>query len=621
MTRMFPPDEPRGGRNVRPESAAEEAIYEALRSWLRGDAVAGDEYIIFQGLKWFSNRPNGAREPFREMDFLIVSRRYGLLIVEAKAAKIALQGKGGGKSSNLNTAHDAYFEQAKTLEDELTHFLAEAPLTCKHMAAYQIGSAVWFPFSQPWPRDEKSTRGVPNMLILDSVDLERPQAGIERTFAYLGLTDRSAWLSDEAVDALIETLNQTTLVMQARLSVRIPGAEERIHQLTLEQYEALEALSDYPRLEVRGAAGTGKTVLAYEKAFRLAREGKRVLYLCSNPALSSWLVHMREREREQRPEDAKFDIYHLEALCALAPRRGAPPLVRTGDEGLDTSRAVQAINEVAREWRKSKDRLYDAILVDEGQDFDTPLWRPLQQLLKDQRAGLLYAFYDPAQRERDDRWSVDLSGKAVIHPLVINMRNTQAIFSLIQGFYPEPEHKPTICRGEVGAPPVYLDPLDMRLVNGDEREDAALRKALHELIEVERLHPEDVLIITCRPRASEQYQPSRLYRGAGDRVFGAYTIAQSPDIDEGKIALSTIRSARGLERPAVILCELDGLRSARSQKHRAKLLYSAISRAKHKLVVIGSEAQLLGLEPAREVAREAREFTLANSSQVARWAR
>ena len=99
MTRMFPPDEPRGGRNVRSESAAEEAIYEALRSWLRGDAVAGDEYIIFQGLKWFSNRPNGAREPFREMDFLIVSRRFGLLIVEAKAAKIALQGKGGARAA------------------------------------------------------------------------------------------------------------------------------------------------------------------------------------------------------------------------------------------------------------------------------------------------------------------------------------------------------------------------------------------------------------------------------------------------------------------------------------------------------------------------------------------
>ena len=29
MTRMFPPDEPRGGRNVRPESAAEEVIIRA----------------------------------------------------------------------------------------------------------------------------------------------------------------------------------------------------------------------------------------------------------------------------------------------------------------------------------------------------------------------------------------------------------------------------------------------------------------------------------------------------------------------------------------------------------------------------------------------------------------
>jgi hypothetical protein len=273
-------------------SNAEWRIFEALclQLGVTNDSHGAhdtDEYIVFHGVKWFSTQENGGSQPYREMDFLIVSRRHGLLIVEAKAAKIALStGRGVRNATNLNVVHDAYFDQAKTLEDELTRFLAEAPLTSRHMASYRIGAAVWFPFSQPWPRDDRTTRGVPNTLILDSVDLGDPGAGLLRVYDYLGQKNGSTTLSDEAIDALIATLNKATLTMQARLSVRIPGAEERIDQLTLDQYEVLEALSDFPRLEVRGAAGTGKTVLAYEKAFRLAREGKRVLYLCSNPALS-----------------------------------------------------------------------------------------------------------------------------------------------------------------------------------------------------------------------------------------------------------------------------------------------------------------------------------------------
>jgi hypothetical protein len=598
MARMFPQDWPRKPQDAPMHSNAEWRIFEALclQLGVTNDSHGAhdtDEYIVFHGVKWFSTQENGGSQPYREMDFLIVSRRHGLLIVEAKAAKIALStGRGVRNATNLNVVHDAYFDQAKTLEDELTRFLAEAPLTSRHMASYRIGAAVWFPFSQPWPRDDRTTRGVPNTLILDSVDLGDPGAGLLRVYDYLGQKNGSTTLSDEAIDALIATLNKATLTMQARLSVRIPGAEERIDQLTLDQYEVLEALSDFPRLEVRGAAGTGKTVLAYEKAFRLAREGKRVLYLCSNPALSTWLTQMRDHER--RPENAYFDILNLQALCAFATQRGTPPPARLDEEGPETPRAAQAINDVARQWRRSRDRLYDAILVDEGQDFDTPLWRPLQQLLKDPRAGLFYVFYDPAQRERDDRWSVDLPGKVVMHPLVINLRNTQEIFSLIKSFYPERDSKPLLCRGEQGAPPMYVDPRRIVPLTGEDPEEAALSYALHYLIRTEGLKPEDVLIITCRPRATGRYEQSRLFRSRGDQQLGGRTIAQSPDVSEGKIALATIRLARGLERPAVILCELDGLRSTRGPKHREKVLYSLISRAKHQIVILGSEAELLG---------------------------
>ncbi len=553
------------------------------------------------------------------MDFLIVSRHHGLLIVEAKGTPIALPQGRVRSGPNLNVVGEAY-TQATSLEDELTHFLSEAPLTCTHMASYRVGSAVWFPFTQhPWPRDDQVTKKAPNTLILDATDLQQPEAGLLRAFAYLGQQSSASPLSDDAAQALIATLDQTTLTMQARLSVRVPEAEKLIEQLTEEQYDILEALSDRRLLQIIGAAGTGKTVLAYEKGFRLAREGKRVLLLCSNPALAEWLIEMRDRDG--RPETRRLDIYDLRALCALAtPQRGAQSPA-DDDEAPEASRAAQAINDLVRNRRQEKQPLYDAVLIDEGQDFDQPLWRSFRQLLRDEKAGLFYVFYDVAQRERDGAWEPDMPGRVGYLPLVVNLRNTGRIFELVQRFYPEREKKQMRWRGDIGTPPTYLDPREITAPPGEDPEETAMRRALHALIEVEGIAPENVLIITCRPqRKSKAQDASHWYARGEEFALGRHVIRRGAARVKGKVGLSTARAARGVERLAVILCELDGLGKA-GETYRDKLLYSAISRAKHKLVVIGSAAQLLGGRPTHEGARAAREYTLANSSQVARWAR
>jgi hypothetical protein len=600
---MFPPDGPRGGRTARSEADAEGAIFDVLQARLGVDADGRDrdEYIIFQGVKWFSTHPNGAHQPFREMDFLIVSRRHGLLIVEAKAAKIALPTRDSRSAHNLNVIREAYFDQAKTLENELTHFLLNAPLTCKHMASYRIGSAVWFPFSQhPWPRDEQATRKAPNKLILDSLDLRDPETGLLRVFEYLGHRPSAVPLSDAAIDALIATFDQTTLTMQARLAVRVPEAEQLIQRLTQEQYDILEALSDQRWLQIPGAAGTGKTVLAYEKAFRLAREGKRVLLLCSNPALADWLIEMRDRDG--RPETSLFEIFDLKALCALAPQQRRPLALLDDDEPPEASRAGQAIGDLVRSWRRQRRPLYDAVLIDEGQDFDQPLWRSLRQLLRDEKAGLFYVFYDVAQRERDGAWEPDLPGRVGYMPLVVNLRNTRHIFDLVHRFYPERAKKQMRWRGATGAPPAYIDPREITAPPGEDPEETAMRKALDSLIEVEGIAPEDILIITCRPQKSKVQQASHWYARGDEFTLGDYTIRRGAASIRGTIALSTARAARGVERLAVILCELEGL-SAASSTYRDKLLYAAISRAKHQIVILSSEEELLGQAPALAVAR------------------
>jgi schlafen family protein/nuclease-like protein len=589
MARMYPPDGPREGLASQPLNKAEPAIYYALRDLL-GDGPDDSEYIVFHNVKWFMTQPTGGKLPTGEMDFLIASRRYGLLIIEAKSAEIELvRGRGG----RLDEVRKAYFEQAKRLEKDFARFLAEAPLTSKHMASYTAGSAVWFPFSrQDWPHDNKVTQGVPNTLILDRVDLRNPTQAIERVFAYLGRAQNTTTLSAEAMDALVKTLDQTTLVMQARLSVRVPGDEALIQRLTEEQFAALETLNDYTYLEVPGAAGTGKTVLAYEKAFRLAREGKRTLLVCSNPALATWLNEMRTNDT--RPETGYFEVSDLRSLCQRAPQQGKLPATVDEDEAPPAVRAAQALSELAKQIRRKREPLYDAILVDEAQDFDQPLWRPLTQLLRNPKAGLLYLFYDLAQRERDGAWQVDLPNRAALMPLPFNLRNTQEIFKLVERFYPERERRRIYCRGVQGAPPVYIDPQTLS-VPAEDREAMALRQALDLLIDLEGVAPEDVLILTCRPKKSEVHPESRWFRRV-EFAAGDYTIRQGAATVPGKISLSTVRAARGIERLAVILCELDGLGPS-SAAQRDKLLYSAISRAKHQLIVLGSEAELFGAQP------------------------
>ena len=43
-------------------------------------------------------------------------------------------------------------------------------------------------------------------------------------------------------------------------------------------------------------------------------------------------------------------------------------------------------------------RRYDALIVDEAQDFHPDWWVPLQLLLEDPDEGSLYVFYDDNQR-------------------------------------------------------------------------------------------------------------------------------------------------------------------------------------------------------------------------------
>ena len=78
----------------------------------------------------------------------------------------------------------------------------------------------------------------------------------------------------------------------------------------------LDSLAEHPRAAIRGAAGTGKTVLAMEKAHRMALAGKRVSLLCFNKPLAAHL---------DREAGGEFTVETFHDFCRRLAQRAKLP--------------------------------------------------------------------------------------------------------------------------------------------------------------------------------------------------------------------------------------------------------------------------------------------------------
>jgi hypothetical protein len=565
MVKIYPEALPNRIRND-PKRSAEVQLYDALTQQLRGN------WSIFYSVAWLGRTWEGGIPQDGESDFIIAHPSHGILLIEVKGGRISYNGSQrqwittdrDGNNHNIDP-----FNQVVRSKHALLGKIHSLPrwsnqwITMGHSVAFPHGVAA----HTTLPPEASAE------IIIDANDMSHLAERIPAIFVYWYGQENRPLQSGAALIADLEKLLAPTITLPNPLSNEVRDEEREILRLTEEQFRLLDFLSRIRRAAISGCAGSGKTTLAVEKAKRLANEGFRTLLTCYNSTLATYLTGVI-RDREQ------LSICTFHQLCSRLTREAnielpspdVPEQRKVFDEEYPEA-LIQAI-----ELRP--DLKYDAIIVDEGQDFHDYWWLALEECLRQGHQSILYVFYDDNQRVYRNRGSIP--AELQHFPLTENVRNTRSIHRTLVTYYQG--ESPSSPRGPVGRSVEiqhYETTLELR---------KHLQFIVRKLVDTERLACSDIVILT--PRSLSRSVLREL------KMEGNYKLVEQFTENQHEVLYSTIHRFKGLERPVVIVVELDeALLTENEQEERDALCYVAFSRPRNHLILLGKQSVIQALLP------------------------
>jgi hypothetical protein len=324
----------------------------------------------------------------------------------------------------------------------------------------------------------------------------------------------------------------------------------------MEQTQLLGVTRLLHRVEIRGGAGSGKTVLAIRQASDLASgratgERQRVAVVCYSYGLAH---HLRRSLLTGSTARRPAFVGTFEDLA----RAWGIEITGSRDDSDFWEVELPALM-AARAAELTPGERFDAVIVDEAQDFANDWWTPLVGALRDETTGGIFAYSDERQRVFARFGRPPLA----MVPLVLdhNLRNTRQI---AQSF-------------------VTLAPTSMVLRGGDGPQVEFVPVATADAIDaaddqIERLldegwEPRDIALLTMGARhpVQKERQETLGFAGYWDGFWS------NDDVFYGHVL-----GFKGMERRAVVLC----VNEAGTRDRSRERLYVGLSRATDRLVVV-----------------------------------
>ncbi len=494
-----------------------------------------------------------------ETDFLIIHPEAGgILVVETKGGDMRYNpaerkwfrpGQKGSLKDPFKQAVDGMHFLQKLIANYVPHVNGSSP--------FAFGFAVVFPdcdYSGQMPPGANST------VLFGRRDM--PKLGEKLTAAIRQWGNGQPPLSRDIVQKIKQAVLPEFHILQV-LSRKVAQEEETLIRLTDNQINILQMLAAWPQALIEGVAGSGKTLIAMNQARRFAEQGHRVLFTCYNRKLAAWL--------EGNVPDNLCDrivVRHFHGLAYdLCKKAGIEFKIPEEKQKLSEFWSNE-VPGLMLEAASKLDQTFDAIVVDEGQDFMPEWWDALHCLNDGGAQGKFYVFYDPAQNiYTGARFKPPFTLPPV--KLLHNCRNTRNIAG----------HCGKIINTEIALPPGAPDgtPCAISTVTTQEEAVLLLQKTLDTWLR-EGLLPSQIAVLGIHSRSETLLK--------GKQKVGNCKI--SDDLDrwhaDETVLFDTVRSFKGLEADAIVLFAIP---EPDSDPHFSRAdYYVAASRAKHILQVI-----------------------------------
>jgi len=524
----------------------------------------------------------------KEPDFILFGKKLGLLVIEVKdwssqqiisynphQFTIRISGKTEQKT-NPDKQAKGYVNTLKERLEEFPEFLSDHP-KYRGKLKIPIGRMVVF-------------TNISRNEYADSRKLQKRISGAF-LFQFEGLTQKE-----------IEKLS-FILWPEAKIDLppRLGSGKTRFQRevLALDESQARLALRIGPGHQIiKGPPGSGKTLVLVHRCRHLCKYNpkvKKILLVCYNIALVGYLKRLLQEKGLGIGKNG-IEVCHFYELCAWI--LGETVHFENEDSdyyGLVTRETFEKVLN-----GRSLVGPFDAILVDEGQDFDKEMLKILLNLLRP-RGDLVVCLdsYQDVYRRKFSWKSLGIKASGRTQHLRKVYRNTAEIFDFTQRFIGE---TPKIEKQLALLPYGYAfhgDPPELHRFKNREELDDFLVKDLDECIAQREYKRSEIAVIYD----DKVYGPDRFAydnRELPMRILNKLETSGIPtawvsrdvrskemyDITTDRVSLISIHSSKGLDFELVYLINIDHIRpTEETMDSLISLVYVAMTRAKYRLVI------------------------------------
>lgn len=564
MARMIPAVDP-----LQLEHVSEAPVYRALRDQL------SDQFVVLHSYPWLRPwRGEGALVE-GEADFVVVHPEHGILVLEVKGGD-TIRHDGARWFRETANGHKEFqdpFRQAQRCMHALLDIVEERSARRLTRRELTHGYAVVLPHMDyegaPPPHADRA-------IVISRRHLAHLEEAIMT--AYRAWTAGPRSLTRAQYSLLLDECLMPRFRVFRPIGPEVTAAAERLLELTEQQAQVFEGLYAQDRVWVEGVAGSGKTFLALHRALAFARAGRRTLFVCYNKELAAWLRRQVADDPRLAEERALLTVRHFHALASelsadaglrFEPAAGGPKDVRFWDD------EVPDLLEQAVFISESRGRgvRFEALVVDEAQDFSTAWWYALTQSVLSTPDAPLYAFLDPHQSLFGALQPPPVAFQARFH-LKVNCRNTRRIAATSAQLLRLNQSSPA-------SAPVGVTTRVIR-AGGPAQHRGLVLQELRRLLGREGLAPSQIAVIGPRAKANGSLAEVT-------EVQGARMVTSAEQWRDGAgVLVTTARSFKGLEADVVLLYDLGG---DFGPGFRPEDLYVACTRARAALIAVAHGGQ------------------------------